>query len=135
MTYIPEALRQHVFDRAQKRCEYCRLLQKFAYHTHEIDHIYAEKHGGLTQADNLCLSCADCNRYKGSNLCSIDPLTNNITALFHPRKMIWEDHFQLELSGIIAPQTEFARVTAKVLQFNRLDLVIDRKRLLDLGLY
>lgn len=135
MTYISDVLRAQVEERAGTRCEYCHLPAQFAYHTHEIDHIYAEKHGGTTQIDNLCLSCADCNRHKGSNLCSLDPQTGQIVALFHPRHQVWRDHFRLLETGIIAPLTNYGRVTAQVLRFNRLDLTIDRARLIALGLY
>ena len=135
MTYIPEKLREQILQKAESRCEYCRLQQKFAYHTHEIDHIYAEKHGGSTETDNLCLSCADCNRHKGSNLCSLDPDTGKIVALYHPRKAQWKDHFQILDTGIIQPLTPEGRVTAKVLQFNRLELVVERERLIRLGKY
>ena len=46
MTHIPEALRREVAARGESRCEYCRLHEDDAYFSHEIDHIYAEKHGG-----------------------------------------------------------------------------------------
>ncbi|MCC6802795.1 MAG: HNH endonuclease, partial [Anaerolineae bacterium] len=68
MTYVSAELRREVRERAHLRCEYCRLHEEDAFWTHQVDHIYAEKHGGETAEDNLCLSCADCNRYKGSDL-------------------------------------------------------------------
>lgn len=95
MTYIPDRLRQQVARRARARCEYCRLPLKYAYHPHEIDHIFAEKHGGLTASENLCLACIDCNRHKGSDICSLDPSTGEVVALYHPRRQNWYDHFQL----------------------------------------
>jgi hypothetical protein len=51
----------------------------------EIDHIIAEKHRGVTAADNLCLACYRCNSFKGSDIASADPLTGNAAFLFHPR--------------------------------------------------
>jgi hypothetical protein len=65
MTQISEALRREVAARGQSRCEYCRLHEDDAHFTHEIDHIYAEKHCGPTYTDNLCVACTDCNRHKG----------------------------------------------------------------------
>lgn len=59
MSYIAVALRKEVKERAKSRCEYCQLPEAYAYHEHEIDHIYAEKHGGQTDSSNLCLACAD----------------------------------------------------------------------------
>jgi hypothetical protein len=53
VTYIPTELRQLVRERAQGRCEYCRMPDDNAFRAHEIDHIEAEKHGGKTTEDNL----------------------------------------------------------------------------------
>lgn len=135
MTYIPESIRQAVAKRAKRRCEYCRLHENYAYFTHEIDHIYAEKHGRETTEDNLCLACADCNRYKSSDLCSLDPITNEVVALFHPREDARNEHFRLLESGIIESLTARARATERILRFNRADLVGDREELLSLGGY
>ncbi len=46
--YISAKLRKTVQERANKRCEYCLLLQDFSIYTHEVDHIIAIKHGGET---------------------------------------------------------------------------------------
>jgi HNH endonuclease len=134
-TYIPEALRREVVERGQIRCEYCRLLEMDSYYSHEIDHIYAEKHGGITESANLCLACADCNRHKGSNLCSLDPQTGDIVALYNPRNDLWKDHFQMFNNGKIQPLTAKGRVTERVLRFNRLELIAERIRLIALGKY
>jgi hypothetical protein len=74
MTYFPESLRQQVRERAQGNCECCLLHERYALKTHEVDHIRAEKHGGMTELENLCLSCFECNRQKGSDLSSVDPI-------------------------------------------------------------
>lgn len=134
MTYIPDALRLLVADRAGSRCEYCRLPQSAAYFTHEIDHIYAEKHGGATHEINLCLACYACNRNKGSDICSLDEESGDVISLFHPRKDNWQDHFRLE-NGNIVPLTPKGRVTARLLRFNSPDRVEDRIRLIRLGQY
>lgn len=135
MTYVPEALRKQVALRANERCEYCRLYQDHSFFTHEIDHIYAEKHGGETIEANLCFACADCNRHKGSDICSLDTVSGEIIALFHPRRAQWMEHFQMEESGIIRALTPTGRVTARLIGFNRQELVTERARLLALGVY
>jgi hypothetical protein len=43
---------------------------------------------------NLALACIDCNLHKGTNLTGIDPQTNDVTELFHPRRQSWDDHFE-----------------------------------------
>jgi hypothetical protein len=135
MTAIPEELRRTVRVRAAARCEYCRLHADDAYFVHEIDHIYAEKHQGPTLEWNLCLACADCNRYKGSDLCSYDHTSDQVIALFHPRRDAWEAHFRLLATGVIEPISATGRVTARLLRFNRLDVVAERARLIALGRY
>jgi len=56
MSYIPEALRHEVIDRAKYCCEYCGIHQDDSLYTHEIDHIIPEQHRGKTISDNLCLA-------------------------------------------------------------------------------
>lgn len=91
-TYIPNPLRDLVIRRAEYRCEYCLLHQEDEpIYPHEIDHIIAEKHSGPTQADNLAYACFYCNRFKGTDLASIDPLSGDITPLYNPRTQIWRD--------------------------------------------
>jgi hypothetical protein len=83
----------------------------------EIDHIIAQKHGGLTDESNLCLSCFYCNSYKGPNVAGVLPETGQIIRLFHPRRDCWDDHFEwrgVELSG----KTDVGRVTIIVLEIN-----------------
>lgn len=78
---IPNNLRQLVNDHAQGRCEYCLLHQDFSIYTYEVDHIIAPKHDGQTTADNLALSCPACNRHKGTDLTTFDPMTGEIPPL------------------------------------------------------
>jgi hypothetical protein len=78
-------LRRLVADRAANRCEYCLLHQDDAASRHQIDHVVAEKHGGLTTTENLALSCTPCNRRKASDISSVDPQTGRLVGLFNPR--------------------------------------------------
>lgn len=131
-TYIPSALRQLVFERAQGCCEYCLIPEAASFATHEIDHIFAEKHGGLTEADNLALSCTLCNKHKGTDLTSIDPETGEIVPLYHPRRDQWRLNFQLRISdGEFVPLTPTGRVTVRLLQLNRRDRIDERKLLVE----
>ena len=86
MTTRPVAeLRRQVIERAGNYCEYCLLPQELAASTHQVDHVIAEKHGGQTSLENLALSCTVCNRRKGSDISSLDPVTGALVPLFHPR--------------------------------------------------
>ena len=116
-TYIPVALRQLVVERAAGRCEYCQIHQNDGLILHQPDHIIAEQHGGKTVEDNLTLACIDYNRYKGSNIASIDPETQSLTPLFNPRTQTWSDHFAFD-AGYINGLTAVGRVTIHILRIN-----------------
>ncbi len=92
VTYIPTALRNLVYERAEGRCEYCSISEAVSFAAHQIDHVIAEKHGGQTVEGNLALSCAICNKYKGSDIASINDETGEIVPLFNPRKDVWSEH-------------------------------------------
>lgn len=124
--YIPVALRRAVITRAGNCCEYCLLSQEDIFFSFEIDHIISQKHGGETKLANLCLSCPDCNRYKGSDIGSIDRETGVFTPLFNPRVQTWSDHFRLD-NFVIEPLTSVGRVTERVLRLNLLERIQDRK--------
>lgn len=133
-TYIPTALRQLIDQRAAGTCEYCLIHQTFSIYSHEVDHIIASKHGGESTKDNLVLACLPCNRYKGSDLTSIDPLTGAIMPLFNPRTQIWLEHFQLE-EGFILGLTAVGRTTIFLLRMNEINRVQLRQSLAAQGLY
>ncbi|HXG64320.1 MAG TPA: HNH endonuclease signature motif containing protein [Blastocatellia bacterium] len=113
LTRIPAALRRQVRERARGRCEYCLLAEEHAFFSHEADHIIAEKHGGRTTAQNLALACFDCNRFKGSDIASVD---GTIVPLFNPRSQTWGEYFVIA-DGRIIPLTSVGRVTEQLLKF------------------
>lgn len=134
MTRVSAELRRQVVDRAGNCCEYCLLGQDdypFAFH---VEHILAEKHRGQSIESNLCLSCPVCNRYKGSDLTSIDEETGEIVPLFNPRHHEWNDHFQLS-DATINPLTAEGRVTVFLLRLNDEERVAERRLLIELGRY
>ncbi len=133
-TKIPADLRQLVIDRARGQCEFCLLHQDYSIYTHEVDHLVAQKHGGLTTADNLALSCLPCNRHKGTDLTTFDPVTGEITLLFNPRNQTWAEHFSLNNGGIEG-LTPIGRATAKLLMLNTPTRVIERQLLSSQGCY
>jgi len=109
--------RQTVRDRAEQRCEYCRLPESASPIPFHIEHIRAKQHGGDDQLNNLALACDRCNLHKGPNLTSIDPNSDEITPLFHPREQIWIEHFSFDGSLIIG-KTAVGRTTLTLLQMN-----------------
>ena len=111
------SVRERVRLRADHRCEYCRLPQAVIFFAFHIEHIRARQHGGNDDPENLALACPFCNRYKGPNLTSIDPETNQTTELFNPRVHSWKDHFATK-GSVIVGQSPIGRATAKLLQMN-----------------
>jgi hypothetical protein len=111
-------VRQQVRARAGGRCEYCRLPDwiELAGPFH-LEHILARQHGGSDELANLAWACSRCNRHKGTNLSGVDPDGNQIVPLFHARREVWDQHF--ELSGAqIRGKTAVGRATAWLLQMN-----------------
>lgn len=133
-TYIPAELRRAVIERANGCCEYCRMPLIDRFLPYEIDHIVAEKHGGVTESENLCLACYRCNGFKGSDIASADPETSKATFLFHPRQQKWEDHFQL-IDNIIEPLSPEGRVTVMILRLNMAIQIEQRAVLIAIGRY
>ncbi|MBD2579109.1 HNH endonuclease signature motif containing protein [Oscillatoria sp. FACHB-1406] len=132
MSYIPSALRRFVTQRAAGQCEYCRFPQTASFFAFEMEHIIAEKHGGLSIAENLALACTYCNRFKGTDLGSLDPDTKKLTPFYNPRLQQWSNHFRLD-GAIITPLTPEGRVTVKILQFNLSERIIEREQLISSG--
>jgi 5-methylcytosine-specific restriction endonuclease McrA len=131
---IPTALRQQVMARAKLKCEYCCVHQDFSIYTHEIDHTIALKHGGKTIAENLALACLSCNRHKGSDLTSLDPVSGDITPLFNPRRHQWSQHFQLQDAQILGI-TDIGRTTVFLLHFNTPEAIFSRQLLIAQNCY
>jgi hypothetical protein len=82
-----------------------------------VEHIIPRIHGGVDELANLALACIDCNLHKGPNLTGIDPSTQRVTKLFHPRRHRWRQHF--EWRGIyLHGRTAIGRTTIRVLKMN-----------------
>ena len=114
-------------------CEYSRLPQSMALHRHEPDHTISVQHGGRAELENLALACMRCNRRKGPNIGSIDPVTGQLTPLFNPRTQLWPENSRYE-DGRLQPLSPEARVTEKVLQLNTPGRVAERQRQAAAGL-
>ena len=125
-TYVSAALRREISEQAHGCCEYCLQPELLSFSPHEIDHVIAEKHGGTTTADNLAFACKLCNTFKGSDIASIDPETNEVTPLYNPRRDRWQEHFQLNDTEFVA-LTSKARATIRLLQLNRSDRLKERQ--------
>lgn len=127
------ALQAAVRHRADSRCEYCHFPESLAELPFQIDHVIARQHGGATVLENLALSCCYCNRYKGPNLTGLDPATQDVVPLFHPRKQKWHEHFTWDGPRLVG-KTPIGRTTIQTLGINRPDAIAVRRLLLAEGI-
>ena len=131
---ISEEIRRFVAERAAHKCEYCLLHEEDSYSPHQVDHVIARKHGGLTTPENLAYACLRCNAWKGSDIGSVDPASGDFVSFFNPRRDQWHQHFRLR-GFVIEPLTPEARVTAKVLRLNIDKRVVERRALMIVNRY
>jgi hypothetical protein len=117
-------------------CEYCLVHRDDSGLGYAVDHVISVKHGGRTELDNLALSCASCNRRKGSDIGSIVPGTAKFVALFNPRRDLWSEHFRLSDDRLtIHPRTDVGRVTVRLLGLNDFERQVERTMLREDGRY
>src|SRR5688500_12855350 len=107
---MEKSLYHLVWQRAESRCEYCRVHQDYDVLTFEVDHVVALKHRGLTHPNNLALACFACNNHKGSNIAGVDSETGTIVRLYHPRSDVWDEHFAWR-GAVLAGRTPIGRAT------------------------
>jgi hypothetical protein len=132
---LSKSQRQIVRDRAKNCCEYCHLSATSHIVPFHIDHILPKKHGGTDETDNLCFACFTCNAYKSHDLAGVDPITGQITPLYHPRLQMWAEHFELQDNMQINGLTAIGRTTMRVLQLNLDERIELRQTLAKLGEY
>jgi hypothetical protein len=131
---IDRETRSFVIARANDRCEYCLVPQSARRLTFNLDHVIATQHQPNDDPNNLCFCCPKCNRKKGPDLSGIDPATQTIVPLFHPRQQVWAEHFQPN-GPLIVGTTPTGRATVSVLDLNHEERIRFRQSLMDEGLW
>jgi hypothetical protein len=110
------------------RCGYCRTSSAITGERHTIEHIIPTARGGLSEEDNLWISCRRCNRAKGVQVDAIDPETGRRVPLFNPRSQSWKEHFAWSGDGVlVVGLTSIGRATVAALQMNHPDMVSARR--------
>ncbi|MEH2376421.1 HNH endonuclease [Nostoc sp.] len=132
--YINVELRRLVASRAEHICEYCLVSEVDRSSGCQVDHIISVKHGGATTADNLCYACIFCNLQKGTDLGSINWQTGELVRFFNPRRDFWGEHFRLD-EAVIQHLTDIGEVTARILDFNGDESLLERQALIASGQY
>jgi hypothetical protein len=134
MTRVPDAVRQVVRQRAERRCEYCHMPEDVSAYAHHVEHIISLKHGGSSGPDNLAWACFQCNVAKGSDVAACDEETGELTPLYDPRTQVWGDHFEMDGACLVG-KTPAGRVTVRLLQINHPERIEARHRLMKAGLW
>jgi hypothetical protein len=127
-TYLAAELRQQLLEADDQRCAYCQTTQPNSGYPMIVDHIVPRSKGGNTEFDNLCFACHRCNEFKGATTALEDPLSGEMTPLFHPRRQAWPEHFTWDATGIrIVGLTVVGRVTVIALNMNN-EVILDARR-------
>lgn len=128
------ALADQVIRRAGERCEYCRMHQALQGAAFHIEHIIPESRGGVTDSMNLALACPTCNLCKSDRTEAIDPETNAVAPMFHPRRDSWTEHFEWDAYEVRG-KTAVGRATLAALDFNHRRKVLIRQAEESFGLF
>lgn len=132
MSRVAPAVAARVRSRAGGRCEYCHLRPEWTILPFQTDHIIAQKHDGTSDEENLAFACLRCNGRKGPNVAGVDPVSGEITPLFHPRRDAWADHFEWRGAWLVG-LTARARATIQVLGINDAEIVQARESMMAEG--
>ena len=110
------------------------MPQEYDSLPHQIDHVLALQHGGLTTPSNTCMACVACNKFKGPNLSGIDPITRRVVRLFNPRRLQWDQQFRWD-DALLVGTTPAGRATVSLLRINSLERVAFRALLIAEGVF
>jgi HNH endonuclease len=131
--YIPVAIQRAVLELSRDYCEYCVVPSNFSTDYFHYEHIIALALNGPTELGNIARSCGICNNNKRDKIEHVDPLTQEIVRLFHPRQDVWTDHFQWSKDDLyIVGLTAIGRATIDLLKLNRTN-ALNLRKLLKLG--
>ena len=89
-----EAVERQVRERADGRCEYCRMHESLQGATFHIEHVVPRSRGGDSSPENLAWACPRCNLCKSNRVEVPDPESGQRVPLFNPRTDRWGDHFR-----------------------------------------
>ena len=133
--YISDTLRDFVANRADFRCEYCRIHSQNSFFAFHIDHIISLKHGGITSPDNLAYTCQICNLSKGSDIATFLENPTEPIRFFNPRMDYWTEHFFAHETGLLESKTDVGAATIKILDLNHPDSIIERREMIRLDIF
>jgi len=122
-TKLSKTIRKLVASRANFRCEYCKKPEIIANFSFHLEHIIGRQHGGTDNLSNLAYACSWCNWKKGPNIATRLSEKSKLLPLFNPR------------TGLIIGKTDMAKGTIKLLSMNTIELILERKALIEVGYF
>ena len=114
---VSRPLDRKVRERADGRCEYCRMHQSLQGATFHVEHVIPSSHGGQETLQNLVLACPSCNLHKSNRVEAVDPKTSEVVPVFHPLADDWDENFSFVDFEIVG-KTACGRATLEALNFN-----------------
>lgn len=136
MSVISNKLKNRIRQEARNRCGYCLTPQEIVSMLLEIEHLHPIAEGGTDTEENLWLACRNCNGFKHAKTYAVDPQNNSETAIFNPRKQVWNEHFEFsENKTEISGKTACGRATVIALRLNLEQAVNARKVWVSAGWY
>jgi len=113
-----------IVERAAHCCEYCLSPADYTNVPFAVEHIVPLHRRGKTTLDNPAYSCMGCNGHKQTKIEALDPWSDTIVPLYHPRKHMWQEHFSWnDDATLILGLTSIGRATIEALQLNRIEVV------------
>jgi hypothetical protein len=91
-----------------------QALQGATFH---VEHILPRSQGGPSDPENLAWACPGCNLHKSDRTLVPDPDSNQLVALFHPRRDLWDAHFLWDGYRLVG-RTMIGRATVFALDLN-----------------
>ena len=133
---IPSQIKSIIIERAREGCEYCQTPLDFFIDPFVTEHIIPKSQGGKSDLLNLALSCQGCNSFKYNKTTAVDPATEIVVPLYHPRRDKFRVHFAWnEDFTLLVGLTPTGRATIDQLQLNRTGVVNLRRVLFVMGDY
>jgi len=117
---VSRRMQAQIRRRAGALCEYCHTAEEWQYVPFTVDHIVPLAQGGANSLDNLALACFHCNRRKSAHPHALEPESNEVVPLFHPRDHTWSEHFMWLVDGTqVVGLTPIGKATIAALELNR----------------
>jgi hypothetical protein len=91
-----------------------QTLQGATFH---VEHVVPRCTGGAPDSTNLAWCCPSCNLHKSDRVEFTDPVSGAAVPLFHPRQMVWDEHFEWHGYRLIG-RTPVGRATVAALHLN-----------------